>query len=82
MTTDTATETATEPLPITARQREVLDFIVANRQFYSSTVREIAAALSIKSPNGVMCHLRALERKGRIRLAKGKARGIEVVHAD
>jgi len=72
----------TEPSLLTDRQREVLDFIVANRQFYSSTVREIAAALSIKSPNGVMCHLKALERKGRIRLAKGKARGIEVVHAD
>jgi len=78
----TETETETEPFPLTAKQREVYDFIVANRQFFSPTVREIAAAFSFKSPNGVTCHLRALERKGRIRLAKGKARGIEVVHAD
>jgi SOS-response transcriptional repressor LexA len=76
------TETPTEPLPLTDRQREVLDFIRANMHLYSPTVREIAAAMSIKSPNGVFVHLEALERKGYIRMANGKARGIEVVHAD
>jgi repressor LexA len=82
MTTETATETANEPLPLTAKQREVYDFIVANRQFFSPTVREIAAAFSFKSPNGVTCHLKALERKGLIRMAQGKPRGIEVVHGN
>ena len=71
--------TATEPLPLTDRQREVLDFIKQNMAFFSPTVREIAAAMSIKSPHGVTVHLEALERKGRIRMAKGKPRGIEVI---
>ena len=72
--------TATEPLPLTDRQREVLDFIVQNMHLYSPTVREIAAAMAIKSPNGVAVHLKALERKGYVRLANKKARGIEVLH--
>jgi repressor LexA len=74
------TETPTEPLPLTARQREVLEWIKAHMAYYSPTVREIAEAMSIKSPNGVTVHLEALERKGYIRMANGKARGIEVVH--
>jgi repressor LexA len=74
------TETPAEPLPLTDRQREVLDFIKANMHLYSPTVREIAHAFSIKSPHGVTCHLEALERKGYIRMAQGKPRGIEVVH--
>jgi repressor LexA len=76
------TETPTEPLPLTARQREVLEWIKSNMAYYSPTVREIAAAMSIKSPHGVTVHLEALERKGYIRMAQGKPRGIEVVHAD
>ena len=74
--------TSTEPLPLTARQREVLEWIKAHMAYYSPTVREIAAAMSIKSPHGVTVHLEALERKGYIRMAQGKPRGIEVVHAD
>ena len=76
------TETTTEPLPLTDRQREVLERIKANMAYYSPTVREIAAAMSIKSPHGVTVHLEALERKGYIRMANGKPRGIEVVNAD
>jgi repressor LexA len=76
------TETETEPLPLTARQREVFEWIKANMAYYSPTVREIAAALSIKSPHGVTGHLKALERKGLIRMAQGKARGIEVLHGN
>jgi repressor LexA len=74
--------TATEPLPLTDRQRQVLEFIKQNMAFFSPTVREIAAAMSIKSPHGVTVHLEALERKGRIRMAKGKPRGIEVLHGN
>jgi repressor LexA len=74
------TETQAEPLPLTARQREVLDWIRANMAYYSPTIREIAAAMSIKSPHGVTVHLEALERKGYIRMAQGKPRGIEVVN--
>ena len=76
------TETATEPLPLTAKQRAVYEWIKANMAYYSPATREIAAAFSFKSPNGVTCHLKALERKGYIRMAQGRPRGIEVVHAD
>jgi repressor LexA len=74
------TETPTEPLPLTAKQREVLEWMQANMGYFSPTVREIAQQFGFKSPNGVTCHLKALERKGYIRMAQGRARGIEVVH--
>ena len=64
---------------LTHRQREVLDFIVANSAYYSPSVREIAAGLSIKSPNGVMNHIIALEKKGAIRRKPGQHRNIEVL---
>ena len=35
----------------------------------------------IKSPNGVMCHLRALERKGLIKRSPNKSRAIELMHS-
>jgi len=63
---------------LTDRQQEVLDFIVANLHLYSPSVREIAAGIGVKSPNGVMCHLKALERKGAIVRHPKRARGIEV----
>lgn len=64
---------------LTSRQEQVLAFIRENAQFYGPTVREIASALSIKSPNGVLCHLRALERKGYVRRDPKKARAVQVV---
>ena len=33
---------------------------------YGPTVREIGTAFKIRSPNGVVCHLKALELKGYI----------------
>src|SRR5581483_8739255 len=66
---------------LTERQREIYDFIkekIASRG-YGPTVREIGASFEIKSPNGVMCHLKALEKKGLI-LRKGfSARAIQLV---
>ncbi|WP_206108291.1 LexA family protein [Paludisphaera soli] len=64
-----STATEAPPSPPTARQLEILAFIVAYRDAngLSPTVREIGEALSIKSPNGVMCHTRALVRKGLLR---------------
>lgn len=63
---------------LTDRQREILDFIrekITNRG-YGPTVREIAFAFDINSPNGVMCHLKALEKKGFITRDRRPARGI------
>ena len=43
------------------------------------TMREIAKHLGIRSPNGVLRHLLALQRKGLIRRQAAKARGISLV---
>jgi repressor LexA len=58
---------------ITKRQNEILDFIrdkIENRGFPPS-IREIGEAFEIASPNGVMCHLKALQKKGFIERNKG-----------
>lgn len=67
--------------PLTARQQQVYDYIrerISTRG-YGPTVREIGEFIGIKSPNGVVCHLRALERKGMIRRVANKSRAIELV---
>ena len=50
---------------LTQRQFEVLNFIrhLIRSRGYGPTVREIGTHFRIRSPNGVMCHLRALEKK-------------------
>ena len=54
---------------LTTRQREVFDFIKEKirGRGYGPTVREIGEYFEISSPNGVMCHLKALEKKGYLR---------------
>lgn len=66
---------------LTDRQREIYEFIrtkIENRG-YGPTVREIGEAFQIKSPNGVMCHLKALEKKGLIKREEHAARAIQLV---
>jgi repressor LexA len=66
---------------LTDRQREIYEFI-RDRIFgrgYGPTVREIGEAFEIKSPNGVMCHLKALEKKGLIKKEGRHARAIQLV---
>src|SRR5438874_3630088 len=66
---------------LTDRQREIYEFIrekIEDRGF-GPTVREIGAAFDIKSPNGVMCHLKALEKKGLIKRQGFSARAIQLV---
>src|SRR5437016_11437875 len=50
---------------LTERQREIYDFIrdKIEGRGYGPTVREIGLGFDIKSPNGVMCHLKALEKR-------------------
>ena len=65
----------------TARQMEIYAFIrdkIHSRGF-GPTVREIGQAFKIRSPNGVVCHLKALERKGLITRGKNMSRAIELV---
>ncbi|HAY81523.1 MAG TPA: repressor LexA, partial [Planctomycetaceae bacterium] len=65
---------------LTSRQRDVFEFIRGQirTRGYGPTVREIGEAFDIKSPNGVMCHLKALERKGLIIRSPNKSRAIEL----
>jgi len=66
---------------LTDRQRHIYEFIkdkIENRG-YGPAIREICDAFDIVSPNGVMCHLRALEKKGLIRRPEKLARAIQLV---
>ena len=45
---------------------------------YGPTVREIAAQFDIRSPNGVVCHLKALEKKGLITREPNMSRAIQL----
>jgi repressor LexA len=65
---------------LTDRQREIYEFIRGKIESrgYGPTVRDIGDAFGIKSPNGVMCHLKALEKKGLIKREGGKARAIQL----
>ena len=65
---------------MTKRQSAVYAFIrdkIRNRG-YGPTVREIGERFKISSPNGVMCHLRALEKKGLIRREPNMSRAIRL----
>ncbi len=66
---------------LTSRQREIYEFIreKIESRGYGPTVREIGEAFEIASPNGVMCHLNALVKKGLITRVEGKARAIQLV---
>lgn len=66
--------------PLTQRQQNVYDFIVKTIQDlgYPPTRAEIARALGFRSPNAAEEHLRALEKKGAIRMIAGTSRGIRL----
>jgi repressor LexA len=66
---------------LTERQREIYDFIQdkIESRGYGPTVREIGQGFRIKSPNGVMCHLKALEKKGLIKREGFSARAIQLL---
>src|SRR5262249_52699443 len=66
---------------LTERQREIYNFIRSKIESrgYGPTVREIGLAFDIKSPNGVMCHLKALEKKGLIHREGFSARAIQLI---
>ncbi len=74
--------TSTKPA-LTPRQREIYEFLkdkIVNRG-YGPTVREIGAHFDIKSPNGVMCHLKALEKKGLITRESHMSRAIQLTES-
>ena len=65
---------------MTDRQREVYEFIrdKIRGRGYGPTVREIGDNFGISSPNGVMCHLKALEKKGLIHREPNMSRAIQL----
>jgi repressor LexA len=65
---------------LTPRQRDIFEFLkdkILNRG-YGPTVREIGLEFGIRSPNGVMCHLKALEKKGLISRESHMSRAIQL----
>lgn len=66
--------------PLTPRQQNVYDFIIKtiSDMGYPPTRAEISRALGFRSPNAAEEHLRALERKGVIRMIRGTSRGIRL----
>jgi repressor LexA len=66
---------------LTPRQRQILDYLRREhrRTGIMPTTREIQQYFGFSSQTAAMSHLRALERKGVIRRAPGKARAVQVL---
>jgi repressor LexA len=65
---------------LTGRQLAVYEFIreKIRSRGYGPTVREIGHNFGISSPNGVVCHLKALEKKGLISREPNMSRAIQL----
>lgn len=65
---------------LTKKQSEALDCIrnFLARHNYAPSYRELMSGLNIQSPATAYNHVQNLERKGYIRVAKGRLRGIEL----
>lgn len=68
----------TPRIPATEKQRAVYEWIVRyrNSMGYIPSYREIMHRFGFRSTNAVTTNLRALERKGYLRLVPGKCRAI------
>jgi repressor LexA len=66
---------------MTARQEMVLGLIRESIVTRGSapSVRELAEALGVRSTNGIVDHLKALQRKGFIERTNHQARGIRLI---
>ena len=62
---------------LSRRQAQTLDLIEQSK--VPPTLREIGEVMGIRSTNGVNDHLRALERKGRLRRSDMKSRHLTVI---
>jgi DNA-binding MarR family transcriptional regulator len=69
--------------PLTARQAQVLRFVISyfESHRFSPTIREIGGFMGIRSTNGVVDHLKALDKKGYIERMPLKSRNIIVKYA-
>jgi repressor LexA len=69
---------------LTARQRRVLAFAVRHfgEHLNFPSLREIMAHFGIRSPNGIVAHMRALVKKGYLIKAPALARGYRIADLD
>jgi repressor LexA len=67
-----------EPPPLTSRQKQILDFILAHQRQtgVSPSLREIQLHFKLASPFGIQRHVAALIKKGALQRLAGKARGL------
>jgi repressor LexA len=65
---------------LTSKQQKVLSFIrtFRGKAGFPPTIREIARGLGFRSINNARQHVQLIQRKGYLKLAPGRARGIEV----
>ena len=63
---------------LTERQQTIFNFIrnKIEQRGYGPTIREIAEEMGFRSPNGVICHLTALQKKGLINRTNNQSRSI------
>lgn len=75
--------TEAEPITITDRQREVLEFIrdEFRARHYGLTVREVAARFGWTSPNAAAIHLKRLKAAGLITWEPNASRTIRPMEA-
>ena len=66
---------------LTPKQQQIYDYILSftSQHGYPPSVREIGAAVGLKSPSTVHFHMKGLEEAGVIVKAEGKTRAITVV---
>ncbi len=76
--------TTLERQPLTDAQRAVYDYIESycRHHGYGPVIREICDQFGYKSPNGAMCHLDPLRRKGWVTWIDGQARTIQPIGGD
>ena len=65
---------------LTPKQQQIYDYILSftNQHGYPPSVREIGAAVGLKSPSTVHFHMKGLEEAGVIVKAEGKTRAITI----
>lgn len=64
---------------LTDKQRKILVWIAnhIDAHGFQPSIRDIGSKFKFQSPNGVVCHLKALEKKGYIEFTKRTARAIK-----
>lgn len=74
-------DTTKRRIPLTKRQREILDYLAWHEGVYgyAPSFKEIAEEFGFTSVATVYEHLSALERKGHIRRRYNEARSIEIL---